>query len=44
MRELQGKTRSARELLSGAKYGIDYYQREYKWQTKQMSELVKEVA
>lgn len=40
MQEIQGKTRTVRELLSGAKYGIDYYQREYKWQTKQMEELV----
>jgi uncharacterized protein with ParB-like and HNH nuclease domain len=40
MQEIQGKTRTVRELLSGAKYGIDYYQREYKWQTKQIVELV----
>jgi uncharacterized protein with ParB-like and HNH nuclease domain len=40
MKEIQGKTRKVRELLNGAKYGIDYYQREYKWQFKQISELV----
>ncbi len=40
MKEIQSKTRSVRELLSDTKYGIDYYQREYKWQTKQMVELV----
>ena len=40
MKEIQGKTRTVRELLNGAKYGIDYYQREYKWQFKQISELV----
>lgn len=43
MQEIQGKTRSVRELLSSAKYGIDYYQREYKWQTKQMAELVSDL-
>ena len=43
MQEIQGKTRTVRELLSGAKYGIDYYQREYKWQTKQMVELVSDL-
>lgn len=43
MQEIQGKTRSVRELLSGAKYGIDYYQREYKWQTKQIVELVSDL-
>jgi hypothetical protein len=40
MKEILGKAKSIRELLSGAKYSIDYYQREYRWQTKQMSELV----
>lgn len=40
MQEIQARTRSVRELLSDTKYGIDYYQREYKWQTKQMEELV----
>ena len=29
-----------RELLANRKYSIDYYQREYKWQTKQVAELV----
>lgn len=29
-----------RELLAGRKYSIDYYQREYKWQTKQVAELI----
>ena len=43
MQEIQGKTRTVRELLSGAKYGIDYYQREYKWQTKQIFELVSDL-
>ncbi|WP_126146611.1 DUF262 domain-containing protein [Synechococcus elongatus] len=43
MQEIQGKTRTVRELLSGAKYGIDYYQREYKWQSKQMAELVNDL-
>lgn len=40
MQEIQGQARTVRELLSGAKYGIDYYQREYKWQSKQIVELV----
>jgi uncharacterized protein with ParB-like and HNH nuclease domain len=43
MQEIQGKTRTVRELLSGAKYGIDYYQREYKWQSKQIAELVNDL-
>lgn len=40
MQEIQGKTKNIQELLSGASYGIDYYQREYKWKTKQLSELL----
>lgn len=40
MKEILGKAKTIRELLGGAKYSIDFYQREYRWQTKQMSELV----
>lgn len=43
MKEIQAKTRCVRELLSDTKYGIDYYQREYKWQTKQIAELVSDL-
>ncbi len=40
MQEILGKTRTIQELLGNAKYGIDYYQREYQWQTKQITELI----
>ena len=39
-REIDGKGRSVRELLAGRKYSIDYYQREYKWQKKQVADLL----
>ncbi len=39
-REIHGISRSVRELLKGMKYSIDYYQREYKWQSKQVEELL----
>ena len=39
-REIDGKGRTIRELLAGRKYSIDYYQREYKWQRKQVAELI----
>lgn len=39
-REIDGKGRTVRELLSNRKYSIDYYQREYKWQQKQVAELL----
>lgn len=40
MTEIQGKAKTVRELLKGIKYSIDYYQREYKWQEKQIAELI----
>jgi hypothetical protein len=43
-REIDGKGKTVRELLAGRKYSIDYYQREYKWQTKQVAELVDDLA
>ena len=39
-RAIDGKGRTIRELLAGHKYSIDYYQREYKWQQKQVAELI----
>jgi len=39
-REVDGKGRTVRELLGGRKYSIDYYQREYKWKSKQVMELI----
>jgi len=43
-REIDGKGRTVRELLAGRKYSIDYYQREYKWQKKQVAELLDDLA
>src|SRR5438309_29532 len=40
MKEIRGDAKTIRQLLSGAKYTIDYYQREYKWETKQLQELL----
>jgi uncharacterized protein with ParB-like and HNH nuclease domain len=42
MRKIQGKERTVRELL-GHKYTIDYYQRDYKWETKQIHELIEDL-
>ena len=44
MREIRGDSKNVRALLSGAKYAIDYYQREYKWQTKHITELLDDLA
>src|SRR6266508_21977 len=39
-REIDGKGRTIRELLNARRYSIDYYQREYKWQLKNVAELI----
>ena len=44
MKEIRGDAKNIRALLGGAKYAIDYYQREYKWQTKHVSELLDDLA
>lgn len=43
-RGIDAKTRTVRELLAGRKYTIDYYQREYKWQTQHVVELLQDLA
>lgn len=40
MKTIDGKARTVSEVLKGKRYGIDYYQREYRWQRKQAKELV----
>lgn len=44
MREIRGDARTVSELLKGVKYSIDYYQREYKWQSKQVRELIDDLS
>ena len=44
MKEILGKAKTVRELLKGVKYSIDYYQREYRWQDKQICELVEDLS
>ena len=44
MRRLEGDAKSVRSLLGGAKFAIDYYQREYLWETKQVAELIDDLA
>ncbi len=43
-REILGRAKTVRELLGGAKYAIDYYQREFKWGTDQVKELIEDLA
>lgn len=39
-RSIQSVAKTVSEVLQGKKYSIDYYQREYKWEGKQLAELV----
>ena len=39
-RDIDGKGRTLWELFDNRRYAIDNYQREYKWQTKQLVELI----
>jgi uncharacterized protein with ParB-like and HNH nuclease domain len=38
--KIDGNSKSIRQLLDGTKYSIDYYQREYKWEKRHISELI----
>lgn len=40
MKKIDGRSKTIRELLNGVKYSIDYYQREYKWETENIAELL----
>lgn len=39
-RRIDGRARSVRELLDNARYTIDYYQRGYAWEERQVRELI----
>lgn len=40
MNGIDARPKTIRELLNGVKYSIDYYQREYKWERRQIEELL----
>lgn len=42
--KITGFAKTVNELLKGQQYKIDYYQREYNWQTKQIRELVEDLS
>lgn len=39
-KSIDGRARTVRELLDKTKYAIDFYQREYAWQERQVRELM----
>lgn len=44
MKKIDGAAKSVRDVLKGNKYSIDYYQREYKWESKQLTELINDLS
>ena len=43
MKEIRGDAKNIDKLLSNARYAIDYYQREYRWERKQIVELLNDL-
>ena len=43
MKEIRGDAKNIRSLLRGAKFAIDYYQRKYRWETKQVAEQIEDL-
>ena len=43
MKKILGSPKTIRELFTGVKYKIHYYQREYQWGRKQIEELVEDL-
>ena len=44
MKRIEGHARTIRDVLSGKRYSIDYYQREYRWHRKQVAELLEDLS
>jgi uncharacterized protein with ParB-like and HNH nuclease domain len=43
MKKIDGRSKTVRELLEKVKYNIDYYQREYKWETRHIADLLEDL-
>lgn len=43
MKKIDGIAKSVNDILKGNRYSIDYYQREYRWENKQLQELVNDL-
>jgi uncharacterized protein with ParB-like and HNH nuclease domain len=43
MKKIDGTPKTLRELFTGAKYTVHYYQREYMWGKKQIGELIEDL-
>lgn len=43
MKKIDGIAKSLNDILKGNRYSIDYYQRDFKWEYKQLQELVNDL-
>ncbi len=43
VKKIEGRSKTIREILGNAKYAIDYYQREYKWQQEHVATLLSDL-
>lgn len=43
MKKILGSPKTIRELFTGVKYSIHYYQREYQWRRKEVEELIEDL-
>ena len=43
MKEIRGETKNLRALLGNSRFGLDYYQREYAWEKKQIDDLLNDL-
>lgn len=44
MKEIRGDSKNIRALLGSAKFSVDYYQREYRWENKHIAELLDDLS
>jgi hypothetical protein len=44
MKKIEGRPKTLLQLLTGVKYTIHYYQREYRWGKKQIEELIEDLS
>ena len=44
MKEIRSETKSIHSLLNNSKFGIDFYQREYRWEESHVSKLIEDLS
>ncbi len=44
MKRIEGRAKTIRELMDRSKFAIDFYQREYAWQERQVRELIDDLS